>query len=321
MNNKVQQGQNGDYNHIKYDIKRLVTLLKRDELRLQDDAWFGHLVELMSVCNDAYIDSYLAEILNQHVEARELQAQLSNDPFLGKYPPKGSIELNENAVIVGGMPTNDPIIFPDGRRTGNTVLCGPTGQAKTSGLEFALPQIALGSRVVAFDRKKRLRHLAALPFLAKHAVVLDFEELMLAMLEYAPGVEDEVGNIDIVDQIARSYNLFASRRILLGSLDRYCWKKPRGERHLGGWVGELQAFQPGKGFREAGYKEASFWVLHTLNRSTMGVLDYLQSDFLEKLFDGTGLVVIEAPKVPAEHLSFVWSYISRWIYTKRRYEK
>ncbi len=301
-------------------VLRLFELLQTPELRLADHPGNIALFQQAAINPE---DHYLRELVEQVVENQIAEWVTSGDPFFGNYPPKGSLTL-PRGILVGVMPTGDPIVLPFGANAGHLGIHGPTRKGKSSLLRFTVPQLVrLGACVVLMTHKPReFASLMGLRALRELSQLLYCYEMMLALTEPAPGVPKDKWAVDLVDLLARNYSLFASRRLLLGSLNNLYDKSPLESINLERWCNYLRGFETGRGLREQGYKESGWWTLQTLYISTggkEGIFAYSRSNFLEKLFSRPGLTVIEGQSLPPEHFSFLSTYMVRWLYMKRLY--
>ena len=292
----------------------LLQWAQNPSLRLADRPWLlrtaGQLLKFPE-------DPYLQEPLRMGVEQQTWKAASSQDAFYANYPPL-QVELPGDLALAQ---------LPGGRVLGmsvaallrNAAVVGPTGSGKTSMLLLLLSQSALKARIVVIDRKRELRRLAGVPHFGERWTVLNWQRLGLALLQPPPGVQVDVWAAELVSLIARSYPLYASQRPMLELLLVTC--KARGDNAcLEAWEQRVRAWNTGKGFREAGYKEAMLWVLVHL-RQGAPVFRFARSNFLGLLFAGSGGVVIEVDALPVEHYAFFVSYLLRWLYLWRLHSR
>jgi hypothetical protein len=269
-------------------------------------------------------DLHLRELVVQVVETQTAKWVTSGDVFLGHYPPKNSLTL-PRGILVGGMPTGDPIVLPFGPNAGHLGIHGPTRKGKSSLLRFMVPQaVRLGACVVVMTHKpKEFAILMELPSIRELSQLFYWNEMILALTEPPEGVREDIWAVDLVDLLARNYSLFASRRLLLGSLMNLYEKNSLESINLERWCNYLRGFETGsRGLREEGYRESAWWTLQTLFIATGGkdgIFAYSRSNFLEKLFSEPGLTVIEGQSLPPEHFSFLSTYMVRWLYMRRLY--
>jgi hypothetical protein len=102
-----------------------------------------------------------------------------------------------------------------------------------------------------------------------------------------------------------------------------CQKFPEGKYPALSQIMDAINSSKAPGFsRRADLKESILSCLKDLYYSADGIFDCCSSStFLDELFSRPGLSVIEAMTLPPEHLSFVTTYMTRWIYCKRLTEK
>ncbi len=295
-------------------------MLHTPGFRLADDPGNIALAEQLMVNPN---DPYLRELFDMVVVEQFTKGMTSGDPFYGEYPPLGSLELpQDNTILIGFMPTADPYGIPIFEREGHVVISGPTRQGKTNVLRIMTTQAALkGCCVVVTTHKPgEFSGLMTLPSLRGIARVLRWTELVLAFLEPPPGVPRLIWAVEVVDMLARCFGLFASRRLLLGSLTSLYRKNAIEELDLAHWARYLRGFDRGKGLREEGYKEGCWWVVQTALTATggeNGIFAYSRSTFLRKLFSEPGLTVIEGFGLPSEIFAFLMVYMIRWLYLWR----
>ncbi|MCG3132877.1 MAG: hypothetical protein FLDDKLPJ_03743 [Phycisphaerae bacterium] len=284
-------------------------------LRLADRPW---LLRTAGQLQKFPEDPYLEEPLRMGVEQQTWKAASSQDAFYANYPPL-QVELPGDLALAQ---------LPGGRVLGmsvaallrNAAVVGPTGSGKTSMLLLLLSQLALKARILVIDRKRELRRLAGVPQFGQLWTVLSWRELALALLQPPPGVPVEVWAAELVSLIARSYSLYASQRPMLELLLE-TYKAQGGQACLEHWEQRVRSWMPGKGYREAGYKEAMLWVLVQM-RLSASAFRFARSNLLELLFSPEeGGVVIELDSLPVEHYAFFVSYLLRWLYTWRLHSR
>jgi hypothetical protein len=289
------------------------------ELRLDADPASLQLARMLMADPE---DRDMQEIFAFLVDNKNLAFINSGDEFWGNYPSVGSIVYPPNFIVIGFMPTGDPIGLTRSQLTGNVGVLGPTKSGKTTLLSILLScrELLQTTRIVAFVKKPELRHLAVMPQV--HGLILIFKthELQLCLFEPPPGVPERAWNSEITRLTEQCYARFSSQRLFGDIIDDLMANHPQAiYPTLRQAVEVLNEFRPRFGMREAAYKESIVWVLKDLLNCTGSIWDHSSSDFLENLFSGPGLGVIELDDVPQEHFTFIATYMMRWIYFKRLY--
>ena len=301
-------------------MRELWELAHTPELRLADEPGVIALIEQLRVSPR---DGHLRELFGRVMNDKAMEAMMSGDPFRGNYSPKGSLML-PRGILTGIMPTGSPVVVPFGADAGHLGIHAATRKGKSSLLRVMIPQaVVRGACVVVMTHKPgEFSGLLTLLGLRGCSRLFYWDELMLALTDPPAGLRKDIWAVDLVDLIARNYSLFASRRLLLGSLMNLYEKNSLEWLNLERWCKYLRGFETGKGLREEGYKESAWWTLQTLLVATAGkdgIFAYSRSNFLERLFSQPGLTVIEGQSLPPEHFSFLATYMVRWLYLRRLY--
>ncbi len=244
---------------------------------------------------------------------------------LGKLPAqKFSASAGGKCITLACMPTGDYFGFPIGEHEGHVGIHGPTRRGKTNLIKIIVRQaVILDCCVVVMTHKPgEFSGLLGDPALQGMSRVLRWTDLMLAFLEPPPGVPRLVWAVQVVDLFARTYSLFASRRLMLGGITSLYGKNDPETLNLSRLARYIKGFESGPGFREQGYKESITYTLGALLTSTSNgdsgsILDYSRSDFLQRLFSERGLTVIEGHGLPTEHFAFLVAYMTLWLYMWR----
>lgn len=296
-------------------------MLNRPEYRLGDNS---SNVELAQLLVGRQEDQHLQDLFQLIVHDGLGKAIVADDEFFGNYPPKSSISYPNDFLSLGTMPTGNPTGVLISQLTGNLLLIGRTKSAKTSLLTVMLsyPELLSKVRVVVFAKKRELRELAIKPHLRELVITLKLEELILCYFQPPSGVPEPAWNNESTKIFAQCYARYAAHRLMGEKVNELMAHHPKHVyptiRQL---VNILNEFRPRFGMREAGYKESILWCLTDLLNCTGRIWDYSYSDFLEHVYSGPGLCIIEAEALPQEHLTFIATYFMRWLYLKRTYNE
>ena len=305
-----------------FNTSEIFEIYNNPELRMRDNPGYVTLGgQLMVEPNDLH----LQELLRLVVEVQGERAMEANDPFWGNYPPKGTVPVNESTVVVGTMPTGVKVGF-EANRTCSIGIIGPPRVGKTTLLKCLLPPLVRrGIIPVVFEQKKEIRDLATLPELQGRVTILIHTELMISFCQPPPGATDDIWSNELTAMAAGCYGRRGAERLMRDILrETMARRTPEGYPSLCELVEAVEAFHPRSGMREAGYKESILWVLKDLMNNTggpSGIFGYSFSTMLEQLFSRPGLVIIEAETLPTEHYLFLMTYMMRWLYVRRLYEK
>jgi hypothetical protein len=294
----------------------------RPELRLADNP--GNIALAHQVMIDPS-DRDTRELLQLVVERQNADWMAACDPFWGNYPPRGALNLlGGQSITLGCMPTGDYFCFPIGEHEGHVGIHGPTRRGKTNIIKIIVRQAVIQDCcvVVMTHKPGEFSGLIGDSALQGRSRVLRWTDLMLAFLEPPPGVPRLVWAVQVVDIFARTYGLFASRRLMLGAITSLYGKNDLEPPNLWRLARYIKGFETGAGFREQGYKESITWTLSAFMTSTSAgdngsVLNYSRSDFLQRLFSKRGLTVIEGHGLPTEHFAFLIAYMMLWLYMWR----
>lgn len=253
----------------------------------------------------------VSESLVRIAESRldSLRAELSDQLFVA--PPEIKEEMMPAITLPDGRLFGPPLRSPDC----HVGIVGVTGGGKTTIMKRMLASVATWARVILFDRKRELRHLAGFPEYGKHWTVLTIDQLPLALTQPPSGLNTDAWSITLVDMLARGYSLYASQRPALDLL-RKAYRTYGGATNLHAWLEMVQAWNTGRNWREEGNKQALEWVLVNLLESAP-FLNHAESNALEILSTTTGGLVIEAGNLPVAHYSFYAGYIVRWTFERR----
>lgn len=176
------------------------------------------------------------------------------------------------------------------------------------------------SLLIVFDRKPaevadcRSFALPDLPLLVWH-----FSQLKIAAMQPPLSVGVRAFASSIVSLIASQSNLFASRRLLIDTLDTLFHRhRPPGTwPTLSQWMSMIEAIRVNALSRLGQYREASLYTLKQIRRELGTVVDYAESNMLDILLAFRGCVVIATSGLSAEVSSFLAGLIINYAYLSR----
>lgn len=290
---------------------------QRPELRLQYDPTAKLLIDILSVDpNNLDAQERLAALIDQ----RHAEYLASGDVFWGNYPIPGSTTYPDDFIGVARMPTGDPVGFGLSQTPCSIVLPGMTGSGKTSLIKTILLNQTLlsNTRVVAFVRKLELRHLASLADIAHLVLTFELNDLRLSFCQPPPGVSDQAWCTESARFLAQSYGIFTAHRLMTDAAAKLLEHHPENVYPtLQQLLEFLEHHKPRDHFRDAQYKTSIVTCLTDLLNCTGTVWDYSSSDFLQTLCGTPGLAIIEAIALPQQHLTFLATYMARWLFMRR----
>jgi hypothetical protein len=291
------------------------------ELRMTDNPAHMQLTQYAS-------DPDAQEMLQTVIEQKDKEAFESGDRFWGNYVRTEDIKYPHDFVKVGTTRFNAKMGFGASKTKGNIAYVGQTRSGKTSnfigGLARNRPFLE-NNCLVAVVKKREIRDLSILPEVGDLVTVFKIEELKFSLLEPPPGVPEHAWGNEITRLVAHCYGRFSAQRLLSDIIADLLSHHPVGVYPtLRQIIEVLEKFKPRFGLREASYKESILWCLKSLLTSTRrvdgsSIWDFSSSDMLDKLYNEPCLKIIEADAVPQEDLTFVTTYMMRWIYFKRLY--
>jgi len=288
------------------------------ELRLSDPR-YAPMIQLALADGD---ENDIRELLRLTIDQNTAEYIASGDPFWGNYPLPGSIKYAPDFIKIGCMPTSDEVGFNIDQIFRSIIVSGPLGFGKTVLLTHILssPKLLAQARVIVFARKKELRHLATIPEISHLVNTFLLEELELSLIQFPPGVTGRVGINDLSRTTAQSYGIYSAHRLMNDVGIKLLDNHPKGVYPtLGQLIEALQRYKPRDHMRDAPLKTSIVSCLKDLLNCTGTIWDYSSSNFLEKLFSTPGLAIIEAPSLPQQHLSFMATYMMRWVYLWRNH--
>ncbi len=176
------------------------------------------------------------------------------------------------------------------------------------------------SLIIAFDRKGG--ELVDCDYLMSRGLpvfVLQWQELQLALLQPIQGMPIASFCATIVQLLATHLNLFASRRLLLQTLETL-FRKPRSKGTwptLREWLHEIDGIKGSALSRLGQYREASLFALGQIQRELGSILGFAASNFFERLLALRGCVVISTCGLSVEMESILTSLVISWVYQWR----
>ncbi len=288
------------------------------EYRLREDPFTCQLIQMV-LADPSDLDAQ--EFLTERIRLHQLAFLGSGDAFWGNYPAPGSLIYPGGFLPLGVMPTGDALGLVLDQLNGNVLWLGPTKSGKTTLLSILLSQVVLlgNARIIVFAKKKgELSDLALLREIRHLVTVLRLEDLVLSYFRPPPGVSELAWITESVRILAQCYARYSAQRLMGEKAKELMARHPDGAYPtLGQLLEALDRFKPRFGLREAAYRESASWMLADILNSTGNIWSYASSTFLDYLYSGPGLCIIEAGALPQEHLNFLATYFMRWLYLQR----
>lgn len=311
-------GAGGNSSPRMYSLEMISRLRsQRPELRLEQDPMAKLLIDILSVDpNNLDAQERLAALIDQ----KQAEYLASGDVFWGNYPTPGSTTYPNDFIGVARMPTGEPAGFCLSQTPCSIVVPGMTGSGKTSLIKTILlsPTLLRDTRVIAFVRKRELRHLASLANIAHLVLTFELNDLRLSFCQPPPGVSDQAWCTESARFLAQSYGIFTAHRLMTDAAAKLLEHHPENVyptlRQL---LEFLEQHKPRDHFRDAQYKTSIVTCLTDLLNCTGTIWDYSASDFLKVLFTTPGLAIIEATALGQQHLTFLATYMARWLFMWR----
>jgi len=188
-------------------------MLNRPELRLRDNAGNEGLAYILAGIPE---DPYLQDLFQLVTHDSIGKAIVADDEFIGSYPPQGSLSYPSDFRKLATMPTGDPTGIADSQVTGNVGLLGRTKSGKTSCLIqwLSCREFLESTCIVAFVKKRELRHLATISEISDLVITFRIEELRLSLFQPPPDVPEQVWCNEITKVVAHSYGRYSAQRIM-----------------------------------------------------------------------------------------------------------
>jgi hypothetical protein len=269
-------------------------------------------------------DPYLLELASIHLQSQVEKALEANDPFYGNYPPPGRLVPSGAFVIVGTLPTRDPMFKPADSFNHNVLVPGRAGSSKTTLVQLIAIQLArLGSCVVVVDQKRSWRKLLRRPELRGQGRVFQFQKhLRLNLFQTVSGEEQGAAAARGTRLIAENYGRYSAHRLLLDLLNEALSRgQPGSGVSLQDAINLVASFRPGRGYREAEYRESMLTVLKDMKNHFGGIFDWTSTDFTRVMFSQPGLNIIEAHGLPTQPLAILTDHLHLSCFSHRLYNK
>lgn len=312
QNTKRKQKQRHE-NRPAMDVEAIRTVMQEPMLRVSDRPWLGRAGGWLLQHPDEN-DPDLIALFEAGVAQQLERARTADDVFYPRWPPPDAVL--PVAVPVVQLPNGVIHGLSESAKYRGTAIAGPTGAGKSSLAMLILTPLAEQMSVIVFDRKKELRVMMGIPIFGEHWTTIPIERPLFAMLQRPKLVPREVYARELVDCLARSSALFASRRVGLDKL-MSVYEEKGDAAELIDWERAIDTWHP-KGLRESGYREALLWTLRSL-RHHVPALSGTNNTLLSYLNRTPGGVVFEMGNLPSEHYSFVVAFITRWLALERKH--
>jgi hypothetical protein len=176
------------------------------------------------------------------------------------------------------------------------------------------------SLVLVFDRKRG--ETVDCAYLASHRhapVVLLALELAFSLFQAPMGTDLGAFWSAIVQLLASHLNLFASRRLLMETLEILLrrQRKPGTWPLFSEWIALLDQIHVSSASRLGQYKEASLYALKGIQKELGKVLDCVSSTMLDHLLAQSGCIVILTESLSVEATSLLASLVINYAYHLR----
>ena len=301
-------------NYTPEAIARLIN--NHPELRLNDPCC-ARMIEIAVADSE---DEDIQELLQYIIDQQAAEYIDSGDAFWSNYPPVGSIEYSPDFITVGYMRNSIAVGLELNHFDRSVIISGPIGYGKTVLLSHMISSGLLLSktRVILFARKKEIRHFCTIPEISDLVITFLLEDVAFSFFQPPPGVTEMAWNNDLSRTIGQTYGIFTAHRIMndvgAGLLKNHPVNKYPTLRQL---VEVLENYKPRDYMRDAQLKTSIVSCCKDLLLCTGNIWDYSSSNFLEMLFTTPGLAIIEAPSLPQSHLTFIATYMMRYLYLWR----
>jgi hypothetical protein len=266
-------------------------------------------------------DRYMGEVVSRGTAWLQMRA-MNADPFRKNMPPAGQIEPyhpNGLRIPILAMDTREILSIMRQTLKRNMIFIGPTGSGKTTALRKVIRALYGDAIVICFERKGDLIGGEKLVEMSEQLVVLEEDDLVLAMLQPWDPSRIRAFINQMVNLIASHFNLFASKRLLADELE-FLFKQ---RREPGTWptlselVRLVYKLSADPRSRIGGYREALLEVLKYLLNTTGTILDHQSSTMIEKMLSRPRTFIIRLTGLPTDSASFIASRIIFETYESR----
>jgi len=255
-------------------------------------------------------DPYLQEMLELQVNGQMEQAMASNDPFYPNYPSAGQLVPTAPFVILGRLPDLNFMFIPSDRLKLNIFIPGRTGSGKTTLTQLiAIQLVKLGYCVIVIDQKRSWRKLLHQSELRGKVIVLNYKDFRLTLFDPVDGETPAEAINWKTRVIGSTYGRYTSHRILPDIASSSVI--------IDELINRVLQFKPGRGHREAQYRESILWVLKDIKHHFGKVFNYKSSNFMDVLCKESRLNIIECYGLPTQPLSFFAGHIQTRYFRER----
>lgn len=296
-------------------------LIDRPELRPADDPAF---MQLLKLAKQDPQDVDIQEMLAQKIAVAQQAYEASGDPFWGNMPAVRQSPTPAQFVRIGTTSNGIEVGLDYRQLSFTNLILGPTGWGKTTTLmaELANPDLLQSVCIVILVKKPEWRGFLSLPEYADLVRIFQLSDLSISLAQPPTGMSKVKWINEESKFIGQNYERLAAHRLFNEALQEMCQEFPEGKYPALSQIIDAIDSSKAHGFsRRADLKESILSCLKDLYYSVDGMFEYSSSTFLEELFSHPGLNVIEAMTLPPEHLSFLSTYLTRWIYCKRLTQK
>jgi len=289
-----------------HDLLRLVQ--ETEGCGALNDDYVRSLVELYVLCPE---DRDLRAQIDERLRPFALNHQVNPDP-LRPYPdPDFGLHLGD--ILIGtihesGLRYRIPLPF-----LVHTLIVGPTGQGKTNLVYHILSALYTHVPALLVTVKPEGRLLAP-PQVAD--VVINLDELKLALFEPPPGMGRTRWAKQVLDLFCSAYELQFSRVLLNRSMDTLnsgfdAYSGAQGDAYFPTFQNVLDCLRPS----HSKYKESGYTAMDGFLRATDDIFNASQGMSLERLLTGHTCVLNIAGIVDERAARFVVDWFMAWLRT------
>jgi hypothetical protein len=301
-------------------IKRLFT--DHPELRLDKDPAAQQLARMiLEDTADDDIHECFGLIVN------EKYSEFFNsgcNRFWGNY--QTPITYSDDFIPVAAMVHGSDIGINVNQGPRNIIVSGLTGSGKTCLLMNMIAnkdgKLIRQCRLIIFARKQEFRHLVSIKNIAHLILTLYLEDIKISFLEPPYGVDDMIWLNECSTFTAQNYGLYSAQRLMTDCGTKLLKYHPPGVYPtLKQLIEKLESYKPRDYFREGQLKSSILTCLTDLWHATGQMWEYSSSNFLDVLTTTPGLAVIEMPATDPRHVGLIATYMMKWLYLRRVYDK
>ena len=302
-----------------YTSQEIMDLLNNHpELRINDDPYLLQLAQMLIVNPD---DGNLQQLFAMIIEQKYNETISDNDAFRANYPMSGTASYPSDFIEVGQMPHHyGPVGLNISQMPSHIIVTGPAGSGKTTLLTRIItnPMLLKKARVIVITRKRDFRHLISDPLIADRTVIFQLEDLALCLTQSPRKNKKMAWANELSRMLGQSYNLVSAHRLMNETLIEMLTHHPEGVYPtLTQWIEALKNYKSKDFHRDAPLKTSAINCLTDLHNCTDAIWNYSSSSFMKHLTATPGLAIIEVATLPPTHVTFLATYMARWLYFTR----